>query len=84
MTSPISKEGPGKWIIETNHGYVEGSIGAQGTDEIFPRFTDDVNKATYQSLEDAKEWAAQIISKTLCGVLYVKLIPLVEKRNKEK
>lgn len=67
-----------KWIIETNNGYVESSIGKKGSDEIFPTFTEDIHEATYGTLKETKRWAGEIISKTLCGVLYVKLCPLEE------
>lgn len=71
------------WIIHTNNGYVESSIGKSGTDEIFPTFTEDFYKATYGTLEETKRWAGEIISKSLCGVLYVKLIPLGDSEEME-
>jgi len=62
-----------KWVIETNHGYIEGSTGSM---PIRPSFTEDINNATYRDLEEAKVWAADLISRSLCGILYVKLVPL--------
>lgn len=67
-----------RWILKTNLGYVESSIGKEGTTEVFPTFTDDMDEATYNDLEGAKRWAGDIIALTLCGVLWVKLVPLDE------
>ena len=65
-----------RWVIETNLGYIEGTIGFEDSNEIKPSFTGDPQKATYRDLIDAKEWAGEIISRTLCGILYVKLVAL--------
>lgn len=62
-----------KWILKTNKGYVKSSIGKAGTTEIFPQFTENMNEATYGDLESTKRWAGDIISNTLCGVLWVRL-----------
>lgn len=70
----------GRWVIETNNGYVEGSMRVSGSDELKVFFTQDIHEATYRSLREAKVWAGNIISQSLCGILYVKLVPLEEEK----
>lgn len=69
-----------KWVVNTNLGYIAGSSGSM---PLVPAFTEDINNATYRDLEEAKVWAGDIISRSLCGVLWVRLVPLGDDNDKD-
>lgn len=62
-----------KWIINTNFGYVESSIGRH---PLRATFTENIDNARYDSFDGIRNWAADLLINTDCGITFIELIPL--------